>query len=165
MAPCFYSPLAEAWGPWISARHAHRESEGEYGASVPRKAMTRPGSIEARELLENPNFGATPQAADDLKRGVVDKRLAAALGMLTEKHRICVDTFKKIHFFLPGVLDGPRIPEGYCKAGGLPNTHHYGGAADVRLVDGKPLKGNATDPDVLEAGELLACLSPTRRPD
>ena len=78
---------------------------------------------------------------------------------------ICVDTFKKIHFFLPGVLDGPRIPEGYCKAGGLPNTHHYGGAADVRLVDGKPLKGNATDPDVLEAGELLACLSPMRRPD
>jgi hypothetical protein len=127
--------------------------------------MTRPGSIEARELLENPNFGATPQAADDLKRGVVDKRLAAALGMLTEKHRICVDTFKKIHFFLPGVLDGPRIPEGYCKAGGLPNTHHYGGAADVRLVDGKPLKGNTTDPDVLEAGELLACLSPMRRPD
>jgi hypothetical protein len=127
--------------------------------------MTRPGSTAVRELLENPNFGATPQAADNLQRGVADKRLAAALGMLTEKHRICVDTFKKAHFFLPGVPDGPRIPEVYGKAGGLPNTHHYGRAADVRWVDGKPVKGNATDPDVLEAGELLACLSPTRRPD
>jgi hypothetical protein len=131
----------------------------------PKSYDVRPGSIEARELLKSPNFGATPQAADDLKRGVVDKRLAAALGMLTEKHRICVDTFKKVHFFLPGVLEGPRIPEGYCKVGGLPNTHHDSGAADVRLVDGKPVKGNATDPDVLEAGELLACIPPTRRPD
>jgi hypothetical protein len=95
---------------------------GTWSLGSPKSYDVRPGSIEARELLKSPNFGATPQAADDLKRGVADKRLAAALGMLTEKHRICVDTFKKGHFFLQGVLDGPRIPEGYGKAGGLLNA-------------------------------------------
>jgi hypothetical protein len=138
---------------------------GIWDLGSPKGDDARPGSTAVRELLENPDFGATPQAVGDLERGVVDGRLVAALTVLTKQHRICVDTFKKGHFFLPGVPDGPRIPEGYGKAGGLPNTHHYGRAADVRWVDGKPVKGNATDPDVLEAGELLACIPPTRRPD
>lgn len=125
----------------------------------------RPGSTEVRKLLKNPNFGARPQAADDLERGVVDKRLVATLGVLTKEHRLCVDTFKKGHSFLPGVPDGPRIPEGYGKAGGLPNTHYFGRAADVRWVDGEPVEGNGTEADVLEVGELLAGIPPTRRPD
>ena len=124
-----------------------------------------PASTEVRELLENPDFGATPQAANDLERGVVDGRLVAALGVLTKQHRVCVAAFKSGHYFLPGVPDGPRIPEGYGKAGGLPNTHYYGRAADIRWVDGKPVEGNATDPDVLEVGELLAGIPPQRRPD
>ena len=138
---------------------------GIWDLGSPKGYDARPGSIEARELLKSPNFGATPQAADDLKRGVVDKRLVTALGMLTEKHRICVQTFKKGHYFLPGVPDGPRVPEGYGRAGGLPNTHYFGRAADVRWVDGKPVKGNATDPDVLEVGTTLAGIPPKRRPD
>jgi hypothetical protein len=120
---------------------------------------------EARKLLRSPNFGATSQAAEDLERGVVDRRLVAVLGTLTEKHRICVQAFKKGHYFLPGVPDGPRIPEGYGEAGGLPNTHYFGRAADVRWVEGKPVEGNATDPDVLKVGKLLAGIPRGERPD
>ena len=118
-----------------------------------------------RDLLEDANFGATPQAARDLERGVVDGRLVDTLRTLTRKHRICVEAFKEGHRFLPGVEDGPRIPDGYGKAGGLPNTHYYGRAADVWWVDGKPVEGNATDPDVLEVGELFASIPPKGRPD
>jgi hypothetical protein len=120
---------------------------------------------EARELLKSPNFGAAPQAAGDLERGVVDRRLVAALGKLTEKHRICVRTFKKGHYFRPGVPDGPRIPEGYGEAGGLPNTHFFGRAADIWWVDGKPVEGNAADPEVLKVGRLLAGIPRGERPD
>jgi hypothetical protein len=123
------------------------------------------GDTEVRKLLESPNFGATPQAVRDLERGVVDQRLVAALRFLTKGHRICVQTFKEGHYFLPGVPDGPRIPEGYGKAGGLPNTHYFGRAADVWWVDGKPVEGNATAPGILEVGSILASIPPERRPD
>ena len=116
-------------------------------------------------MLENPNFGATPQAADDLERGIVDDRLVATLEILTREHRICVQAFKKGHYFLPGVPDGPRIPEGYGRAGGLPNTHYFGRAADVWWVDGKPVEGNAKNPEVLKVGKLLAGISRGERPD
>jgi len=122
-------------------------------------------STEVRKLLEDHDFGATPQAVRDLERGVVDKRLIAALRVLIKGHRICVQTFKEGHYFLPGVPDGPRIPEGYGKAAGLPNTHYFGRAADVWWVDGKPVEGNATAPGILEVGKILASIPPERRPD
>jgi hypothetical protein len=123
------------------------------------------GGTEVRKLLESPNFGATPQAVRDLERGVVDQRLVAALRVVTKRHRICVQTFKEGHDFLPGVPDGPRIPEGYGKAGGLPNTHYFGRAADVWWVDGKPVEDNPTAPGILEVGKILASIPPERRPD
>jgi hypothetical protein len=119
----------------------------------------------AKKLLEDPNFGATPEAAGDLEAGIVDERLVSALRTVTRDHRVCVDAFKEGHYFQPGVPDGPRIPEGYGEAGGLPNTHYYGRAADVRWVDGKPVEGNATDPDVLGVGRALAGIPARRRPD
>jgi len=122
-------------------------------------------SGEAKKLLEDPNFGATPEAAGDLEAGIVDERLVAALWTVTREHRVCVDAFKEGHYFVPGVPDRPRIPEGYGKAGGLPNTHYYGRAADIRWVDGKPVEGNATDPDVLDVGRDLAGIPARRRPD
>jgi hypothetical protein len=126
---------------------------------------SRLGSTDARKLLESQNFGATAQAVRDLERGVVDQRLIETLRVLTRGHRICVQTFKEGHFFLPGVPDGPRIPKGYGKAGGLPNTHYFGRAADVWWVDGKPVEGNATARDILQAGRILAGIPPGRRPD
>ena len=124
-----------------------------------------PDSTEVLELLESPNFGATPQAVRDLEKGVVDQRLVAALRLLTKEHRICVQTFKEGHYFLPGVPEGPRIPEGYGKAGGLPNTHYFGRAADVWWVDGKPVEGRATSPGILAVGKILASIPPERKPD
>ena len=124
-----------------------------------------PVSTEVRKLLASPNFGAAPQATDDLEAGIVDQRLIATLRVLSKEHRICVETFKEGHYFLPGVQDSPRIPKGYGKVGGLPNTHYFGRAADVWWVDGKPVEGNATNPDVLKLGKLLAGIPPKRRPD
>jgi hypothetical protein len=118
-----------------------------------------------RKLLENPDFGASGEAAGDLRAGIVDPRLVEVLRAVTKQHRICVDVFKAGHYFLPGVEDGPRIPEGYGEAGGLPNTHYHGRAADIRYVDGKPVEGNGDDPDVLGVGRVLSDLSPRRRPD
>lgn len=118
-----------------------------------------------RRLLENPNFGATPEAAGDLRAGIVDERLVAVLAAVAGEHRICVDAIKEGHYFLPGVPDGPRIPEGYGEAGGLPNTHYYGRAADVRWVNGEPVQGNGTDRAVLEVGRVLEGIPPGRRPD
>jgi hypothetical protein len=118
-----------------------------------------------QKLLDNPNFGASPQAAGDLKAGIVDKRLVAALRDITKEHRICVDAFKEGHYFFPGVPDGPKIPKGYGEAGGLPNTHYFGRAADIRWVDGKLVEGNGTDPRVLGVGTILADIPPRRRPD
>jgi hypothetical protein len=120
---------------------------------------------EARELLDNPNFGASPEAVGDLEAGIVDGRLVAALGAVAEEHMICVDAFKEGHYFLPGVPEGPLIPEGYGEAGGLPNTHYYGRAADIRWVDGESVRGNGTDPAVLGVGEVLLRLPPESRPD
>lgn len=119
----------------------------------------------ARRLLTRPNFGATPEAAEDLKAGIVDRRLVATLLTVSAEHSICVQTFKEGHFFLPGVEDGPLIPEGYGDAGGLPNTHYYGRAADIRWVGGDPVEGNGTEETVLGVGRALAGIPPERRPD
>ena len=124
-----------------------------------------PADTAAGRLLESPSFGATPQAAQDLVAGVVDERLVAALDTIAAEHRVCVEAFKEGHYFEPGVPDGPRIPEGYGEAGGLPNTHYFGRAADVWWVDGKPVEGNATDPEVLDIGRVLAEIPARRRPD
>src|SRR5215213_11591087 len=122
-------------------------------------------SGETRKLLEDPNFGATPEAARDLEAGIVDERLVVALRIVAGEHRVCVDAFREGHYFVPGVPDGPRIPEGYGEAGGLPNTHYFGRAADVWWVDSKPVEGNATAPGILEVGKILASIPPERRPD
>ena len=124
-----------------------------------------PADDAVQKLLDNPNFGASPEAAEDLEAGIVDERLVAALQTVAREHRVCVDAFKEGHYFFPGVPDGPRIPEGYGEAGGLPNTHYYGRAADIWWVDGKPVEGNATDPGVLDVGRSLADIPARRRPD
>jgi hypothetical protein len=120
---------------------------------------------EARELLETHNFEASRKAIGDLKAGIVDERLVSTLQAITEEHRVCVDAFKEGHYFLPGLPEGPLIPDSYGSAGGLPNSHYYGRAVDVRRVNGKPIRGNGTDPGVLDVGEIISGIPPQERPD
>ena len=122
-------------------------------------------SGEAKELLETRNFEASPKAIGDLKAGIVDERLVTTLQAITEEHRVCVDAFKEGHYFLPGVPDGPLIPDSYGNAGGLPNSHYYGRAVDVRRVNDQPVRGNGADPDVLDVGEIIYSIPPQERPD
>ncbi len=119
----------------------------------------------AERLLNRPNFGATPEAAGDLRDGIVDGRMISTLLTVSREHRICVQTFKEGHRFLPGVEDGPTIPEGYGDAGGLPNTHYFGRAADIWWIDGEPVEGNGKKPAVLDVGRTLANMQPAQRPD
>jgi hypothetical protein len=130
-----------------------------------RQGVAEGVSGQAKELLETRNFEASPKAIGDLKAGIVDERLVTTLQTVTEEHRICVDAFKEGHYFLPGVKDGPLIPDSYGEAGGLPNTHYYGRAVDIRRVDGKPVRSNGEDPSVLNVGEIVANIPPQERPD
>jgi hypothetical protein len=144
---------------WESGRLA-------FGPCTPGRQGAAGGvSGAAKELLETRNFEASPKAIGDLKAGVVDARLVANLQTVVQEQRICVDAFKEGHYFLPGVEDGPLIPNSYGEAGGLPNTHYYGRAADIRRVDGKPIRRNAKDPGVLNVGELIADIPSQERPD
>ena len=120
---------------------------------------------EVERLLEDPNFEASRKAEGDLRAGIVDTRLVSTLQTIAEEHQICVDAFKEGHYFLPGVPDGPLIPDSYGNAGGLPNSHYYGRAVDVRRVNGKSVSGNGTDPDILDMGEIIAGIPPQERPD
>lgn len=124
-----------------------------------------PPTTETQRLLTRPSFGATPQAAGDLEAGIVDERLTSTLLTISKEQTICVQTFKEGHRFLPGVEDGPTIPEGYGEAGGLPNTHYFGRAADIYQIDGMPVQDNGTKPAVLDVGRILANIPPERRPD
>lgn len=124
-----------------------------------------PPTTNTQRLLSNPDFGATPDAAGDMEAEIVDERILSTLLTVTEEHRICVQTFKDGHRFLPNVEDGPTIPEGYGGAGGLPNTHYFGRATDIYWIDGEPVEGNGTNPAVLEVGRILANIPPRQRPD
>lgn len=136
------------------------------GPCIPgREGAAEGASGGARELLETRNFEASRGAKADLRDGVVDERLVATLQTVAEEHRICVDAFKEGHYFMPGVEDGPLIPEGYGEAGGLPNTHYYGRAADIRRIDGRPVRGNGADPEVLAVGKTISGIPSQQRPD
>jgi hypothetical protein len=138
-----------AFGPCISG--SERIAQGATG--------------EARALLETRNFEASRNAIGDLKAGIVDERLITTLQTLTEEHRVCVDAFKEGHYFLPGVPDGPVIPDSYGEAGGLPNSHYYGRAVDIRRINSKPVRDNGTNQDMLDVGKTITGITPQGRPD
>jgi hypothetical protein len=144
---------------WESGRLA-------FGPCIPGSERIAEGATgEARTLLETRNFEASRNAIGDLKAGIVDERLMTTLQTLTEEHRVCIDAFKEGHYFLPGVPDGPVIPDNYGEAGGLPNSHYYGRAADIRRINGKPVRDDGTNPGTLGVGDALTGIPPQERPD
>ncbi len=86
------------------------------------------GTGEAKELLENQNFEASPAAVRDLEAGIVDERLVSSLQAVTEEHQVCVTAFKEGHYFLPGVPDTIVIPDGYGEAGALSSRYTRAGS-------------------------------------
>ncbi len=101
----------------------------------------------------------------DLEAGIVDEYLISALQAVCRKHSIYVNVFKTGHTFGPGFEEGPTIPVGYGNAGGYPNTHYFGRAADIWEVDGKPVEGNGADPSVVSVGRILAGLPSRNKPE
>ena len=95
----------------------------------------RGGSGETKELLENRNFEATPAAVRDLEAGIVDERLVSTLQTVTEEHRVCVTAFKEGHYFMPGIPDGPLVPDGYGEAGALFSKYTRSGGEVPRSVE------------------------------
>jgi collagen type III alpha len=137
-----------------------RTGGGSGGASTLNGGeQTAPGSGDASDLLDHPNFEASPGSEGDLRSGIVDERLVAALQAITEEHAIYVSAIRTDHPF------GPTIPEGYIGASGVPNSHYYGRAADIAEVDGRPVEGNGTSEAVLDVGRILAGIPPGERPD
>ena len=86
-----------------------------------------PADAEVRKLLADRDFGATPQAAQDLEAGVVDERLVGVLRTLTEEHRVCVEAFKEGHFFEPGILTDPASPKAMVRPAACPTPTTSGG--------------------------------------
>ncbi len=92
------------------------------------------GSGEAKELLEEPNFEASPAAVRDLEAGIVDERLISTLQTVSEEHQVCVTAFKEGHYLLPGVPDTTVIPDSYGEAGALFSKYTRSGGEVPRGV-------------------------------
>ena len=132
---------------------------------LPSSPTVKPGSGRAEDLLADPDCKFSDVARADLEAGIVDEYLISTLQAVCRKHSISVNVFKTGHTFGPGLVEGPEIPAGYGNAGGYPNTHYFGRAADIWEVDGKPVEGNGADPSVVSVGRILAGLPTKNRPD
>lgn len=132
---------------------------------LPSSPTVKPGSGRAEDLLADPDCKFSDVARADLEAGVVDEYLISTLQAVCRKHSISVNVFKTGHTFGPGLEEGPEIPVGYGNAGGYPNTHYFGRAADIWEVDGKPVEGNGADPAVVSVGRILAGLPTENKPD
>ncbi len=132
---------------------------------VPSVQPVKPGSGKVEDLLDDPDCQFSIFALTDLRNGVVDEYLISALQAVCREHSIYVNVFKTGHTFGAGLEEGPTIPAGYGEAGGYPNTHYFGRAADIWEVDGKPVEGNGADPDVVSVGRILAGLPSRNGPD
>lgn len=137
----------------------------EVAEDSPPVRSVEPGSGEASDLLDDPDCRFSEVARRDLRAGIVDEYLISTLQAVCREHSIYVNVFKTGHTFGAGLEEGPTIPVGYGNAGGYPNTHYFGRAADIWEVDGKSIEGNGSDPDVVSVGRILAGLPSRNKPD
>jgi hypothetical protein len=153
--------LARSSGVFPGAGHVRPEACEEASSADSRQ----PTGAGVEELLSHPNFEASPQAEGDLRAGIVDERLVVTLLAIVKEHQIYVNAFKTGHTFGSEFQEGPYIPVGYGNAGGHPNTHYFGRAADIWEVDGMPIFGCGSHPAVVDVGRILAAIPPQQRPD
>jgi hypothetical protein len=154
---------------WLTRSSGGFPAGGHVGPEACEEASsadsTQPTGASVEELLAHPNFETSPQAEGDLRAGLVDERLVASLLAIVKEHQIYVNVFKTGHTFGSEFQEGPYIPIGYGNAGGHPNTHYFGRAADIWEVDGMPVLGCGSHPAVVDVGRILAAIPPQERPD
>ncbi len=157
----------EAWGEWIADierpaaqfRHryglqldeasrmvSHQQSHAHSG-DVAWPAGNLPGEIDLAGLLDNPRLTLPARALADLKGGLVDQRLVAALARLTESHDVGLSVIKTGH-------------SKFTSSGSVSN-HFHGRGIDISMVDGVPVRpGSAAARELVE--KLLALPSSIR---
>ena len=114
--------------PGVTPAVSEAEEVAEHSPPV---RSVEPGSGEASDLLDDPDCRFSEVARRDLRAGIVDEYLISALQAVCREHSIYVNVFKTGHTFGAGLEEGPTIPVGYGNAGGYPNTHYFGRAADI----------------------------------
>ena len=135
----------------------------EYLATVLAKAQEYmmvmfAGVADATDLINHPNFTASPVAIADLETGLVDIRLVSILYTLTEQQPIYVSVIKTGHYECVGggtLQDNPD-----CK-----QSHHWHWrGADISLVAGQPVNNNNDAAHGLVAAMALLPIGNPLRP-
>ena len=131
-----------------------------YGAEVLAKAAAFRGpaaggalpelSATVGQVLRDLRVVLTPIQRADLRGGLVDPRLVAALAAIAHRHSIAVTALRSDH-------------STYTVDGNLSN-HSAGRAMDIGAVDGEPCRGTRTGPCADLVRELAAVDGPLRRP-
>jgi hypothetical protein len=126
----------------VAQQHSHAHS-----GDVEWPAGNFAGEIDLAGLLDNPRLTLPARALADLKGGLVDQRLVAALARLTESHEIGLSVIKTGH-------------SKFTSSGSVSN-HFHGRGIDISMVDGVPVRpGSTAARDLVE--KLLALPKPIR---
>jgi hypothetical protein len=124
--------------------------QGGGGAADAADDMGGGGPANVDELLHDRNLELDPEAAGDLKSGVVDPRLVSMLDRLTQDHEIGVSVIKTGH-------------DQFVAGSTSVSNHFTGRAVDISTVDGAPVNsGNAAAREVAGMiAELPASIRPS----
>jgi hypothetical protein len=108
-------------------------------------------AIFSEAVLDHPNIGLRPEAADDVRAGRVDGRVLAALVVMATGHELSyVGPFVTGHSFYVAGTDSP-------------SNHAFGRAVDVPVVDRAPVSPSNEDARLalLNVADLPDGLRPT----
>ena len=103
----------------------------------------------SEQVLASRRITLSPGAQEDLRAGRIDPRVGVLLLAVAQKHSISISVFQTGH--------------SYLTAGGSVSNHSVGRAADISVVDGRPVSaGNAAAKRAaFETADLPAALRPT----
>ncbi len=121
--------MSSACGLLRQSEQASLSTPAPPGAPTSPSASPQLGSALAatpKSLLASDAIAFSPAAADDVARGVADRRLVELLAWIARRHQIVVTVIKTGH---------PRFVTGTRKV----SNHWYGRAATISEVDGQPV--------------------------